>query len=98
MGEETAAGTGGETTQGALYPGQGESGACAKRRKVAVKPGSVGAWVRKVGGPEVAAKLTGLQGWGLQGEGGEMGAGRAKMGTGPRDTGVGHGDQCGEGV
>ena len=63
-----------------------------------MKPGSVGAWVRKVGGPEVAAQLTGHQGWGLQGEGGETGAGRAEVGTGPRDTGVGHGDQCGSGV
>ena len=62
VGEETAAGTGGEPPQGGLYPRQGESSGCAKRRKVAVKPGSVGAWVRKVGGAEVAAHLTGHQG------------------------------------
>ena len=66
--ETTGVDTGGETVQGALYPKQGLGGAGAKRRKVAVKPGSVGAWVTKVEGPEVAARLTGHQGWGLQGE------------------------------
>ena len=69
--ETTEVDTGGATVQGAPYPEQGVGGARAKRRKVAVKPGSVGAWVTKVGGPEVAARLTGHQGWGLQGEEGE---------------------------
>ena len=72
--ETTGVDTGGETVQGALYPKQGLGGAGAKRRKVAVKPGSVGAWVTKVGGPEVAARLTGHQGWGLQGGEGEIGS------------------------
>ena len=86
MWETTEVDTGGATVQGAPYPEQGVGGASAKRRKVAVKPGSVGAWVRKVGGPEVAAQLTGHQGWGLHGKGCEMGAGRAKVETGLRDT------------
>ena len=60
-GEGGGAGCGdqGEAPPGALYPKPGVSGGCAKRRKVAVKPGAMSAWVRKVGGPEVAAQLTG---------------------------------------
>ena len=36
---------------------------CTKKRKVAMKLGAVDAWVRRVGGPEVAAQLTGHSGW-----------------------------------
>ena len=96
--ETTGVDTGGETVQGALYPKQGLGGAGAKRRKVAVKPGSVGAWVTKVGGPEVAARLTGHQGWGLQGEEGETGEGVVEVATGQGDAGVGYGDLSGSGV